>query len=913
VFPWLRRWSAAWRHSHLDADLREEIETHRALRQAQLEREGRDPRAADRASRRALGNVTLAREDVRGLSIAPWLDSLWQDVRFSARAFARRPLVWSVAVLSLALGIGMNTAAFSVFHQVLLRHLPVPAPDELVLVLSPGPKPGSRSTTNDGGMDAIFSYPLVRDLERLDWPAVAGLAAHGSFGANLAAAGQMATQGDGLLVSGGYFPVLGIRPALGRLLGPDDDRVPGAHPVVVLSHRYWTDRLGARPDVIDATLVVNGRALTIVGVTPGGFTGTRTTGGPDIFVPLAMVEAVRPGWRGTNARSDHWLYLVARLRTGVTREQAERQMDVPFAALLRDVEFPVLRSQMGDVLHAAFLARRIVLDEGARGRSAERQEARTVLLLLMAVTGFVLLIACANVANLLLTRAADRTAEMALRLSLGAGRGRLIRGLLTEACLLGLAGAVTAVGIARLTLNALVALAPSEGGRPFEVALSTPVWLFALALGLGTGLLFGLFPAVQGVRMATAQGLRAQSARASGSRAVVRFRATLATLQTALATALLALAGFSLVSLANLARVELGLERDGLIMFGISPYLSGYSANRTTALVDELEETLRGLPGVRAVSTTTIPLLTGWDSAQNLTVEGFEASPGTNMHANRAAVGTDYFRTLGIPLLAGRELSRADTEGSPRVAIVNEAFARKFNLGREVVGKRFALGQGSNTRPDIEIVGLARDAAYSSVRQAPPPQFFLPHRQAERGAPTFFFYVRAVSDARPLVDAIRPLVNRLAPNLPVINLRTMEDQIAQGMTGDRLAALFTAAFAALATLLAGVGLYAVLAYGVARRSREIGIRIALGATRGTIRRSVLGQVGRITTAGVLLGSGAALGLARGGESFLFGLEGARAGVLAAAVAAVVVVTVAAAILPVRRAVSVNPVEALRAE
>jgi predicted lysophospholipase L1 biosynthesis ABC-type transport system permease subunit len=229
------------------------------------------------------------------------------------------------------------------------------------------------------------------------------------------------------------------------------------------------------------------------------------------------------------------------------------------------------------------------------------------------------------------------------------------------------------------------------------------------------------------------------------------------------------------------------------------------------------------------------------------------------------------------------------------------------------VGKRFALGQGSNTRPDIEIVGLARDAAYSSVRQAPPPQFFLPHRQAERGAPTFFFYVRAVSDARPLVDAIRPLVNRLAPNLPVINLRTMEDQIAQGMTGDRLAALFTAAFAALATLLAGVGLYAVLAYGVARRSREIGIRIALGATRGTIRRSVLGQVGRITTAGVLLGSGAALGLARWGESFLFGLEGAQAGVLAAAVAAVVVVTVAAAILPVRRAVSVNPVEALRAE
>jgi predicted permease len=913
VFHWLRRWSAAWRQSHLDADLCEEIETHRLLRQAQLERDGLDRHAADRATRRALGNVALAREDVRSLSIAPWLDSLWQDLRFSARAFARRPLVWSVAVLSLALGIGMNTAVFSVFHQLLLRHLPVPAPDELVLVLSPGPRPGSRSTTNDGGMEAIFSYPLVRDLERLDWPAMTGLAAQGSFGANLATAGQMATQEDGLLVSGGYFPVLAVRPALGRLLGPDDDRVPGGHPVVVLSHQYWTDRLGARLDVLGATLIVNGGALTIVGVTPRGFTGMRTIGGPDVFVPLAMAEAVRPGWRGTNARNDHWLYLAARLRPGVTREQAERQISVPFAALLRDVEFPVLRSQMGDALHAEYLARRIVLDEGAHGRNAERQDARTVLLLLMAVTGFVLLIACANVANLLLTRAADRTEEMALRLSLGATRGRLIRGLLTEACLLGLAGAVLAVAIAQLTLDALAAMAPPEGGQPFEVALSTPVWLFALALGLSTGLLFGLFPAVHGVRTAAAQGLRAQSARVSGSRAVIRFRATLATVQTALATALLALAGFSLVSLASLARVELGLEREGLIMFGLSPHLGGYSPDRTGALVSEVEDTLRALPGVRAVSTTTVPLLTGWDSAQNLTVEGAGAGPGTDTHAKRTAIGPDYFHTLGIPLLAGREFSRADIEGSPRVAIVNEAFARKFNLGREAVGKRFALGQGSTTRPDIEIVGLVRDAAYSSVRQAPPPQFFLPHRQAERGATTFFFYVRAGSDTGPLVDAIRPLVNRLAPNLPVINLRTMDDQIANRMTGDRLAATFTTAFAALATLLAGVGLYAVLAYGVARRRRELGIRIALGATSGSIRRSVLAEVGRVTVVGVVLGSAAALGLAELGKAFLFGLEGVQLGVLAGAVAAVVAVTLGAAILPVRRAISVNPVEALRAE
>lgn len=446
-----------------------------------------------------------------------------------------------------------------------------------------------------------------------------------------------------------------------------------------------------------------------------------------------------------------------------------------------------------------------------------------------------------------------------------------------------------------------------------DVALSTPVWLFALTLGLGTGVLFGLFPAVHGVRTAAAQGLRTQSARTSGSRAVVRFRATLATLQTALATALLALAGFSLVSLASLGRVELGIERDGLIVFGVSPYLSGYPPDRTAALVDELEETLRVLPGTRAVATTTIPILAGWDSSQNLTVEGVPPDPGIDASANRAAIGPDYFRTLGIPLIAGREFARTDIDGSPRVAIVNEAFARKFHLGAEAVGKRFGLGQGSTTRLDIEIVGLVRNAAYSSVREPPPPQFFLPHRQAERGAPTYFFYVRGVSATWGLIDAIPPLVGRLAPNVPVINLRTMQDQIGTGMSADRLAATFTSAFAALATLLAGVGLYAVLAYGVARRRRELGIRIALGATSGSIRRSVLVQVGRVTAAGAVLGSGAAVVLARVGESFLFGLEGAQPGVLAGAVAAVVIVTIAAAILPVRRAVSVNPVEALRAE
>jgi predicted permease len=626
-----------------------------------------------------------------------------------------------------------------------------------------------------------------------------------------------------------------------------------------------------------------------------------------------MAEPMRPTWHGLDARNDHWLYAFGRLAAGLTRRQAEERLNVPFTAVLRERDFAALERELGDQARAEFLARRIVLEDGSRPRSAERQAARTALLLLLAVTGFVLLIACANVANLLLTRAADRAAEIALRLSLGASPGRLTRWLLTEACLLGILGGASALVVARLSLDALVALAPASAGAIDHLPLDTPVWLFALLLGLGTGLLFGMFPAVHAVRAAAAHGLRTQTGRTTGSRAVVRFRAALATTQTALATALLVLAGLCLLSLSNLTRVELGFDRDGLVLFGISPHLNGYTPEQTRALVDELHAALDAMPGVRSISTTTIPLLSGWDSSQNLTVEGFDADSGTDTHAKRASIGPGYFRTLGVPLVAGREFTPADTAGAPAVAIVNEAFARKFHLGTDAVGRRIALGQGTNHRPDIEIVGLVRDAAYSQVRDGTPPQFFLPHRQADQGALTFFFYVRSAGNVRPVLDAIRPAVSRLAPGLPVVSLRTMDEQVGNAMAGDRIVATFTGAFAALATLLAGIGLYAVLAYGVARRMHEIGIRMALGATTGAIGRTVLRQVLTITLIGTSLGTTAALGIGRVGRTLLYGLDGVEPGVLGGAVGLVVLVTLAAAIVPARRAASVNPVEALRSE
>jgi len=820
--------------------------------------------------------------------------------------------VTTVAVLSLALGIGVNTAIFSVFERLFLRRLPVAAPEEIVNVTSPGPKPGSRSTSDSGGTDAVFSYPLFRDLEQFEIGALR-LAAHRNFGANLAFKGQT-SEGEGLLVSGRYFSTLGITPALGRLLGPEDDRVPGAHPVVVLSHSYWSTRFGADPAVLDDTIVVNGEPMTIVGVAPPGFSGTTIFDQPQVFVPLAMAqEAFRdPQWQGLTARNNHWIYVFARLQGGVTREQAEGLINVPFTALIRDVEYPALRRGIGtDREREQFQRRQIVLQDGARGRASNRGEAQTILLFMFAITAFVLAIACANVANLLLARVADRATEISVRVSIGASNGRLIRLLLVEASVLGALGGIGALIVALMTTNGLLAMLPADDVRVFEFHINMTVLLFALALGLGTSLLFGLFPAVHGVRTAIAAGLTAQSNRTSGSRTANRFRASLATAQIALATALLAMAGLSVVSLVNVARTELGIERDGLVTFALSPYLNGYTPERARALFDRLEEELRGLPGVVSVTASTHPMLSDSEWSNNLTVEGFEAGPDTNTTANVARTGTDYFRTLGIPLLAGREFTLSDVVGSPQVAVVNEAFARKFNLGSRTVGARMAMGAGGNRPLDIEIVGLVRDAKYRQIREAAPAQFFLPYRQDNVG--TLTFYVRTASDTRPLTSAISSLVERIDANLPIANLHTMNDQIYERMAPERVLSTLSSSFAALATLLAAIGLYAVLAYGVAQRLREFGIRIALGAQRRDVRWLVLAQVTRISLIGGVIGAGLAFGLGRLSRALLFGVAEYDTAVIVGAALLVLIVALAAGALPARRATGVNPIEALRME
>jgi len=841
-----------------------------------------------------------------------------QDLRYAIRSLKSRPLVTAGAVLSLAFGIGVNTAIFSVFDRLLLQRLPVPAPTDIVNISSPGPRPGSRSTSDAGRIDEVFSYPLFRDIEGLAEDKLQ-IAAHRDFRANLAYRGQT-SDAEGALVSGHYFPALQLRPALGRLLTADDDRVPGAHAVVVLSYSYWSTRFGADLSVIEDTLIVNGEPMTIVGVAPEGFSGNTTLDRPQVFMPLAMAErAFRdPQWNGRTARNNHWLYLFGRLESGLAREQAEGVINVPFSALMREVEYPALRSGMGDRDRELFQQRRLVLQDGSHGRDANRGETRVILLLMFTITGFVLAIACANVANLLLARAADRSPEMAVRLSLGASPSRLIRQLLVESLVLGVLGAAGALIVARMTLSTLAATMPADDMAMLAFEIDWRVLAFALLVGVGTSVVFGLFPAVHGVRSAAGAGLQASPTRMAGSRAANRFRTSLATSQVALATALLATAGLFVVSLVNLARTELGIRREGLVTFRLSPYLNGYTRERAQALFDRVETELEAVPGVIAVTASTVPLLANSNWNNNVTVEGFDTSPDTDTAVSVARVGLDYFRTMGIPMLAGRDFTSADSERAPRVAVVNEAFGRKFNLGANVIGKRLAMGAGGNRPLDIEIVGLVRDAKYSDAREPAPPQVVMPYRQPDSpsrqaSVGPLTFYARTTSDTAPLLAAIPSLVKRLDADLPVVNLRSMDDQIWDNTTPQRVLGTLSSSFAGVATLLAAIGLYAVLSYGVARRLREIGIRVALGARPRDVRRLVLMQMVRITAVGAVVGASLAFGLGRLGEALLFGVRGYDAAIVGGAVLLVTMVAAAAGAVPVHRATTVNPIEALRTE
>lgn len=832
-----------------------------------------------------------------------------RSLKFAFRTLFRTPFVTVVAIISLALGIGATAGIFSVFHQVLLQSLSVPSPSQLVNLNAPGPKPGSQSCGQAGDCDAVFSYAMFRDLQKVQ-TVFTGIAAHVGFGVNLAYEGQTSSS-VGLLVSGSYFPVLELQPALGRLLNSSDDKLVGESRVVVLSYDYWSSRFGLDPSVLNKQLIVNGQSLTIVGVSPRGFVGTTIGLRPDVFVPITLRSLMQPGFNGWARRTSYWAYLFARLRPGMTIDGARASLGTQYHSIINAVEAP-LQQDMSDQTMARFRAKPIVLEPGGRGQSSVPKDAKTPLGLLLAVTGFVLLIACANIANLLLARSAARAGEMAIRLSIGANRARLIGQLITESLLLAALGGLAGLLVAHWTLALITSLLPPEVQHTLTFSISGAVVLFAIGLTIGTGLLFGLFPALHSTRPDLVSTLKNQAGQPSGAKGAARFRLVLATSQIALSMMLLAASGFFVKSLLNVSRVDLGIKIDHVITFGLSPDLSGYSLDRTRVFFQRLEDELRGTPGVTAVTISSVPLLSGSNWGNDVAVQGFKAGSDTDSNSRFNEIGPGYFSALGIPLIAGREFTDADTINSTKVAIVNQTFAKKFGLGTDAVGKLMGSGSGYKSKLDTTIVGVVQDAKYSQVKQKVPPLFFKPYRQdAHVGG--MQVYVRTAGDPSQEASAITAVVKRLDPNLPVEQLKTLPQQVRDNTFLDRMMTTLSAAFAVLATLLAAIGLYGVLAYTVAQRTREIGLRMALGAAPARVRAMVLRQVAIMTLVGAVIGLVGAFEVGKGAQSILYQMTGADPWVLAISAGALALVAMCAGFIPAHRASRVDPMLALRYE
>jgi predicted permease len=750
---------------------------------------------------------------------------------------------------------------------------------------------------------------MFRDLEKAQ-DSFTGIAAHRGFGANIGYKGSTLS-GSGMQVSGSYFQVLGLTPAAGRLIGPDDDKTPGTHFVAVISYDYWKRRFELNPAMINETLIINGQAMTVIGVAPQGFKSTTLGETPEVFVPITMRGLMSPGFNGFENRRQYWAYLFARLKPGVSMLQAQTAINGPYHAIINDVEAP-LQKGMSDQTMARFKSKVVTLEPGQRGQSDIDSEARAPLLILFAVTATVLLIACANIANLLLARGAGRAAEMAVRLSIGANRQQLIGQLLLESCLLAMLGAVGGLAVAKWTLDVIGAIIPPEAASLVQFRMDPAMLGFAAAVAIATGLAFGLFPALYSTRPDLAGTLKNQAGQPGGAKAARRFRTTLATVQIALSMALLVPAGLFAKSLINVSRIDLGLSTDHLVVFGISPELNSYTPERTRDLFERLENELTALPGVTGAAAAMVPVLAGDNWGNSLVVEGFQAGPDTNTNASFNGVGPDFFKTMGIRLLAGREFSRADAVKAPRVAIVNEAFTRKFNLPVNAVGKHLGQGDGPGAKPGIEIIGVVKDAKYSEAKRAVPAQYYLPYRQEERLG-YGYFYVRTSLPTDQLMTAIPAVMKKLDPNLPVEELKTMEAQIRENVFLDRLISMMSFGFAVLATILAAIGLYGVLAYTVAQRTREFGLRMALGADGGRVRGMVMGQVARMAIVGGVIGMAAAIAVGRLAKSMLYEMEGYDPMVLTLATVALAVVALGAGFIPALRASKIDPMTALRYE
>ena len=831
--------------------------------------------------------------------------SVHPAIRDALRPLLRRKGITAIVILTLALGVGVNAGVFSVFHQILLQELAVPNAEQIVVFDSPGPRSEWVSNDATGPHQQVFSYPLYEDL-RSSTETLEGLATFRAFGVNLGARGQTSS-GAGLLVSGNYFEALKLKPAIGRFFSRDEIEAQGAPRVTVLGHALWQDRFGGDPSLVGENIMINGQSLEVIGIAPAGFGGLNRFWPADLFVPVTLVDDMMLGgdWDLDDRRS-HWLYVFGRLADGTSIEQARASLAPVFSNLIREAEAP-LQKNHSETWMQRFLARELDLLPAARGQSNILETVRTPLILMVLVAGLVLLVACVNITNLLLAMAAAERGETAVRQALGAGRRHILGHRLAALLLLAGAGALVSLPVAYATVGLVAHLLPAADAGIVTATLDGRIMIVGLVISVVAIVLAGTVPILQAIGTSPVQAMRDQVARSGSSRAATRLRSVLVTTQIAMAVALLVVSGLFIQSLVNISSVDLGLEAEPVLSFSISPARNGYSPARSRELFRTLEQSLATLPGVASATVSMVPILAESNWGSHVSVGTFEKSS-----TNYNAVGPDFFSTLSIPLLSGRGFDGSDAENRPRVAVVNTAFTRKFDLGQDAIGQRMGIGRGENGERDVEIVGIVADAAYSAVKDPAPPQFFIPMYQTENVG-SANFYIRTVNGADPVFPAVRRLMRELDPNLPVDNLFTLETVIQSTVVLDRIIATLALVFAALATMLAAVGLFGVLTFATAQRTGEIGLRAALGAAPSGLRRMVLAQTLRLALVGGVIGLALAWLLGSMAKERLYELSPLEPLVMLGAVATLFAVVLLAGWLPARRAASVQPVQALRHE
>ena len=823
-------------------------------------------------------------------------------MKLALRNLLRNPAFAATAVLSLALGIGANTAIFTLTNQILLRAVPVKEPQRLVSFHWTGQFIGGSTR----GYEDSFSYPMYADL-RGSSDAFTGIAARYQDSVDVSDKGP-AKRATAELVSGTYFEVLGVTPALGRLLTPDADKLKGGEPYVVLSYDYWQRRLGGDPSALNRAIDVNGHPMTVVGVAQRGFQGLSLMSPADLFVPLMMKTVVTPTWDDMGRRDSIWLHVFARLRPGTDPRAALGAMAGPYrAALERDLAANGRNAKFSE----RYVKNQLRLASAAQGFGGMGEFFSKPLYVLLAMVGTLLLIACANVANLLITRAQGRQKEISIRLALGASRRSLMRLIMTESLLIAGASGVLGLLLSDWIASLLVSALPFNNiGAAIRTSPDWRVLAFTAAVSLLAALLAGVAPALQATRPELATALKTESRTASLGLGQTRFRRSLICGQVALSFLLLATAGLFARSLYKLMTVNSGLETSRLLAFSTDPSMHNYTPDRTRRLFLDLQTALARIPGAQAASGVSYAVLADNNWQNTVHIEGYRPSNGEDMNPGWNEMLPGFFSTAGVPLIAGRDFNERDIAGTPEVVIVNETFQKSFFPHESPLGHR--IGWGGSGPTNMEIVGVVKDMKEGDLKEKPKPWTFTPVLQnTAPGAVTF--YVRTARSPLAVAPAARQVVHRMDAALPVYDLKTLDAQIGETHFLDRLLAWLAVAFGFLATLLASIGLYGITAFNVTRRTQEIGIRMALGAARGNVLRLVMQEVLILAAAGLIVGVAATLALGRLVESQLFEMKAGDPAVIAGAMAVVLLVSILAGYLPARRATRIDPVQALRWE